>query len=257
MPAPGRNPGHITPVSLLFSSRWSVIFCLLLGVLYGKLDAAIVNLHPEKDMREESPIRPDDPPRRTPQSGPTTALAPALIYREGIRIPSDSLKKKEPTFSAPRCSKVSGFIFCARRPLPTFPLCFAILPKINRHTEKIETPVSYRKQRTAPPINRHISQAPRFPFSLFTFPFFPCPMELPVSFTTHSPLLTSHCISNRKLEILEPHLSPALSTNHPVLIANFEPSESSSFRPTFLPHTLLFRSPTSHGPVFPIFPFPL
>jgi hypothetical protein len=51
------------------------------------------------------------------------------------------------------------------------------------------------------------------------------PFMGPVGFTSHSPLVTSHCFSNRKPEILEPHLTTALSTQYPVLIANFEPCE--------------------------------
>ena len=44
----------------------------------------------------------------------------------------------------------------SRTPMTPLRFCFAIAHKINRHTGKLETPVSYRKQRTAPPINRHI-----------------------------------------------------------------------------------------------------
>ena len=124
--------------------------------------------------------------------------------------------------------------------------------KINRHTEKIEHLVSHSKQRIATQINRHTSQGPSFSFSLFTFPFSFCHLAPQSSFNSHS-------ISNRKPEILEPYLSPAFSTNHPVLIANFEPSEPSLFRRTFLPHTL---NPTpcfsDHQlPKGPSFPFSL
>jgi hypothetical protein len=67
---------------------------------------------------------------------------------------------------------------------------FVKWPKINRKPEKLEPPVSYRKQRPGTQINRKLSQGPRFQFSL-------CPMALPLSFTCHSPLVTSHSISNR------------------------------------------------------------
>ena len=59
-------------------------------------------------------------------------------------------------------------------PHPTQPLLALRSPlenheKINRHTEKLEHLVSHRKQRPGTPINRHTSQAPCFPFSLFSF----------------------------------------------------------------------------------------
>jgi hypothetical protein len=111
-------------------------------------------------------------------------------------------------------------LFCSLSPAAAPQSC----AKINRHTGKIEHLVSHRKQRTAPQINRHTSRGPRFTSLLFTFPFSLRPLRCQVTFTGHSPLPTNHFISNRKLEILDPHLTPAISTNHPVLIANFEPT---------------------------------
>jgi hypothetical protein len=77
---------------------------------------------------------------------------------------------------------------------------------------------------TSPKFNRQLSQGPCLPFSLFTFPFSLRPFTRLVDLISHSPLVTNHCISNRIPEILEPHLTPALSIKHPVLIANFEPT---------------------------------
>jgi hypothetical protein len=69
--------------------------------------------------------------------------------------------------------------------------------KINRHTEKIEPPVGYRKQRTGPPINRHISRGPRFTFSIFASPISLRSFTRLVGPISDSPLVTSHCLSNR------------------------------------------------------------
>jgi hypothetical protein len=100
--------------------------------------------------------------------------------------------------------------------------------KINRHTGLIEPLVSHSKQRIATQINRHTSRGPSFPFSLFSFPFSLRPFTLPMSSTSHSPLVTSHWLSNRNPKILESHLSPLQSVSEPVLIANFEPTHSLS-----------------------------
>jgi hypothetical protein len=114
--------------------------------------------------------------------------------------------------------------------------------RINRYTKLLESLVSYTKQRTAAPINRHTfrtepaavrqSNAPRVPsspFSLFTFP-----ISNRKAFPSHSPLANFHCISNRKPEILESHLTPALSINDTVLIANFEPFSTPLLTPSHL-----------------------
>jgi hypothetical protein len=114
--------------------------------------------------------------------------------------------------------------------------------RINRHTKLLESLVSYTKQRTAAPINRHTfrtepaavrqsnaSRVPSSPFSLFTFP-----ISNRKAFPSHSPLANFHCISNRKPEILESHLTPALSINHHVLIANFEPFSTPLLPPSHL-----------------------
>jgi hypothetical protein len=130
------------------------------------------------------------------------------------------------------------------QPLPALRSSVENHEKINRKPELIEPLVSHSKQRIATQINRHTSQGPSFSFSLFTFPFSFCYLAPQSSFT-------SHCISNRKPEILGPHLSPALSINHPVLIANFEPSES----PPFSPHISPPHPKTQH-PAFPITNFP-
>jgi hypothetical protein len=201
-------------------------------------------------MRQETSILPNSPLRRTPhpRSERSTVAPQVTAHRSEIALSTARPSRKH----LPICDRVRfnyHSVPLAGCPPPAFRFCFAISPKINRHTGKLEPPVSYRKQRTAPPINRHTSQAPCFPFSLFTFPFSLPPFARLAGLISHSTLVTSHCISNRKLEILEPHPSPSLSTNHPVLIANFEPSESSPFRRTFLPHTL---NPT---PCFSIFRF--
>jgi hypothetical protein len=119
----------------------------------------------------------NSPQIRAASTGPSFSREEAkkfrtLIYGTGIRIPSSSPKTKEIAFSDLRYSRVSHFHFLTRRPLPAFRFCCAISPRINRKPELLEAPVSCRKQRPGTQINRKLSQAPCFPFSSLTFPFF-------------------------------------------------------------------------------------
>jgi hypothetical protein len=178
-------------------------------------------------LAEPSLPHPETPPSDKKSAKTEAALTgppSSLIYGAGISERRNYLTTKQIAFSDLRYCRLSHFHFHARPALPPFHFHFANSRKINRKPELLEPPVSYRKQRTGPPINRKLFQPPCFPFSLFTFPFSLRPFTRLVDLISHSPLVTNHCISNRIPEILEPHLTPALSIKHPVLIANFEPT---------------------------------
>jgi hypothetical protein len=90
---------------------------------------------------------------------------------QGSRIALISTKQKRKHFLTYGKPGFRAFALHASQPIRMHRNCFLTSEKINRHTKLIETPLSHRKQRTGPQINRHISQGPRIPFSLFTFPF--------------------------------------------------------------------------------------
>jgi hypothetical protein len=68
------------------------IFGLQFNLLYGKLADEVVKFRHVKDMRDETSIR-------TLEPKPAATLASFLIYRTGIKNPSNWHKTKEKTFS--------------------------------------------------------------------------------------------------------------------------------------------------------------
>src|ERR1700683_4890339 len=133
-----------------------------------------------------------------PYTQPPTP-SPSNRYSGKIEFHLSYRKQSPLTFSN---RYIYGRSFAAEFPRnPRFPL--ALSSEINRKPGKLEHLVSHRKQRTGHQINRKLSRTPAFPFSIFTFPFPLLPWALPLSFTSHSPLVTSHRISNRKPDILE------------------------------------------------------
>ena len=92
----------------------------------------------------------------------------------------------------------------------------------NRHTVRIESPVSYRKQRTGAGINRHNFRAPCAP---------------KVVFSSHSPLVTRHCSFNRNISLIESLVSHSKQRTAPQINRNIS-------RWSQLRHTLIFCFPS-------------
>jgi hypothetical protein len=110
-------------------------------------------------------------------------------------------------------------------------LCLLNLRSSNRDSSAIRIPRNLLKTQLVPNSNRYKNgeSATR-------------PRGFPPTNTQDSTPYTlspTPNFSNRKPEILEPYLTPALSTKHPVLIANFEPNE--------LPVNLSRNSKGIHG----------
>jgi hypothetical protein len=134
-------------------------------------------------------------------------------YTVQIELPVSYRKQRTPTFSN---WYSFGGSFAPAEHLPNLAVsrhnlrhAFAFKAKINRHTFLLGIAVSYRKQRAD---QKLIATKTSF----FCAPSKRCPIPQTLS---HQPRL-----SNRKPELIESPLSPAISITAPVLIANFEPN---------------------------------
>jgi hypothetical protein len=159
----------------------------------------------------------DFPPRTQPA---------ALALPRGLEAPKSQ--------DSNRCSFGGSFAPAEHPPNLAAPRhdlrhAFAFTAKINRHTFLLGIAVSYRKQRTD---QKLIATKTSF----FCAPSKRYPTRQTLS---HRPRL-----SNRKPELIESPLSPAISTAAPVLIANFEPN---CFAPPHPPRILGMAIPLCYS----------